>query len=391
LHDFAGEAEYRAELYRQAEIIVGQLRGFIREKSIDFLIPQNVWSVAVNPPAAIALTRVMCEFQLPALAHHHDFYFERTGGISLTCNTAIELADLYLPPRGPLVKHVVINSLARRQLLERKGLPAAIVPNVFDFDAPPWELDDFNRDLRRRIGLREDDVMVLQATRIVARKGIELAVDFVHALNSPERRAALKEHGLYDGRPFTDDSRIVLVLAGHSLDDVTGDYRNLLAQKAESLGVEAIFIERMVGESRTIVNGEKIYSLWDTYVHADFISYPSLWEGWGNQLLEALRAKVPLMLFEYPVYQQDIKSKGLQVVSLSSEIAGRDEDGLVSVPLEVLHAAADQAVTLLTDTELRQQTVDYNYRLGKKHFSMDALYIYLEQLMQSFETETMEY
>lgn len=391
LRDYHNEATYRAGLYRQAEIIADQMREFIRQREINFLIPENVWSVAANPPVAIALTKVMREFQIPALTHNHDFYFERTGGISLTCNTAIELADLYLPPRDPLVKHVVINSLAQRQMLDRKGLLATIVPNVFDFDAPPWTLDDYNRDLRQRIGLRDHDLMVLQATRIVTRKGIELAVDFVHALNTPERRAALQAKGLFDGRNFTEDSRIVLVLAGYSLDDATGRYKNLLAHKAEGLGVDILFIEDMIGESRSITNGEKVYSLWDTYVHADFITYPSLWEGWGNQLLEAVRAKVPLVLFEYPVYTADIKSKGLKVVSLGNQTTGRDEYGLVTIAPEVIEAAADEAMELLTNRFLRQQTVDDNYKLGKKHFSMDALYIYLEQLMHSFDTNTMEF
>ena len=83
------------------------------------------------------------------------------------------------------------------------------------------------------------------------------------------------------------------------------------------MGVEALFIENIVSESREILNGKKIYSLWDTYVFADFVTYPSLWEGWGNQLLEAIRAKLPIMLFEYPVYKVDIKDKGLSGVDKS--------------------------------------------------------------------------
>ncbi|MBC8496328.1 MAG: hypothetical protein ISS57_03465 [Anaerolineales bacterium] len=89
--------------------------------------------------------------EIPALAHNHDFYFERTDGVALTCGTAIELADYYLPPRDTLARHVVINSLAQRQLLERRGIPSTVVPNIFDFDAPPWAPDYYNRDFRSRI------------------------------------------------------------------------------------------------------------------------------------------------------------------------------------------------------------------------------------------------
>ncbi len=209
-------------------------------------------------------------------------------------------------------------------------------------------------------------------------------MDFVHALNSPERRAQLKAAGLYDGRKFSDENDIVLVLAGTTKDDGTYSYAGLLAKKAKQMGVKALFIEEFVSESRMNRKGEKIYSLWDTYVHADFVTYPSIWEGWGNQLLEAVRAKLPIVLYEYPVYLADIKDKGFQVTSLGNEINGRDEFGLVTIEAAVIESAADEAIELLTNAQLRQDTVDHNFRIGKKHFSMDALYIYLEQLMQSY-------
>jgi glycosyltransferase involved in cell wall biosynthesis len=385
LQDYPNEEVYRTELYRLADIIEEKMGAFIKEEKINFLVPQNVWSVAANPSVAIALTRVMRNYKIPALAHNHDFYFERRDGFSLTCAAAAELADRYLPPRDPLAKHVVINSLAQRQLLERKGLNSVVVPNTFDFDSPPWEQDEYNQDFRERIGLRPNDILILQATRIVTRKGIELALDFVRALDSPERRNLLKNRGLHDGRSFGDDDRIVFVLAGYALDDVTGRYKSVLAHKAEQMGVEALFIADLVGERRSTRKGEKIYSLWDTYVFADFITYPSLWEGWGNQLLEALRARLPVMLFEYPVYKADIKDKGLKVVSLGDEITGHDEHGLVTISPEIIQRAADFAIELLTNAELFQATVQHNYRVGKKHYSMDALYIYLDQLMHSYQ------
>jgi len=248
-----------------------------------------------------------------------------------------------------------------------------VVPNVFDFDGPPWQPDEYNRDFRARIGLRENDVFILQATRIVPRKGIELAVDFVKALDSPERRARLTARGLYDGRPFHDDSRIVLVLAGYAHDDLTAGYLNRLQRKVERAGIDALFIEDIVGGRRQTWDGRKVYSLWDTYVFADFVTYPSLWEGWGNQFLEALCARLPLMLFEYPVYQADIKDKGFRVVSLGSEIQGRDDVGLVQIAPQIIEAAADQAVELLTAARLRQEMVEHNFQLGRQHYSLEAL------------------
>lgn len=51
-----------------------------------------------------------------------------------------------------------------------------------DFDSTEGQLDEYNRDLRARIGLKPNDIFILQATRIVTRKAIELAIDLVRAL-----------------------------------------------------------------------------------------------------------------------------------------------------------------------------------------------------------------
>ncbi|MCP4420380.1 MAG: glycosyltransferase family 4 protein [Chloroflexi bacterium] len=375
------EAGFKAEMDRLTDTLEQKFREFIETNKIDFLIPQNVWSVAVSPPVAVALTRVMREFQIPALAHNHDFYWERVDGVALTCATAIEIADKYLPPRDPLAKHAVINSLAQKELVARKGIEATVVPNVFEFDEDPWVADEYNQDFRARIGLKDNDILILQATRIVARKGIELAIDFVKALDSPERRAMLQKKGLYNGRSFNKDSRIVLVLAGYTQDDKTGSYLNRLKQKIAQSGIDSIFIDDIVGGRRQMRDGNKIYSLWDTYVYADFVTYPSFWEGWGNQLLETLRVKLPFLLFEYPVYTADIKDKGFRAVSLGSEIVGRDDQDLVQVDPAMIETAADEALLLLTDIVLRQELVEHNFQVGRQHYSMTALRGYLTRLI----------
>ena len=321
LRDFDADG-YQAELERWVGILEGHFRKFIIEKKIDFIVPQNVWCVAANPAVGVALENIRRKFEFPALAHNHDFYWERSGGVSLTCAAAIELAQIYLPPRDPKIKHAVINSLAQKQLWRRKGIESTVVPNIFDFEAPPWQKDEYNADFRAKIGLKENDILILQATRIVPRKGIELAIDFVKELDSPEKREQLKAKGLFDGRHFNDQSRIVLVLAGYARDDMSGTYLPKLKEKAARDGVDMIHIEDMVHHERQNENGKKTYSLWDTYVFADFVTYPSLWEGWGNQLLEAFRARLPVMLFEYPVYTADIGPKGFQVVSLGADVEG---------------------------------------------------------------------
>lgn len=381
LRDYTPE-EYKEEMLRLAGVLYDKLSRFVEEKQIDLLIPNNIWSVAVNPPLAIAMTDLMRRHGLPAIGHHHDFYWERFDGVGLTCKFALELADRYLPPRDTLLQHVVINSLAKRELYEYKGISSRVVPNVFDFDGASWEIDDYNADLRARLGLRPNDIFVLQATRLVPRKGIELAIDFVHALGQPFRRALLQQRGLYNNQPFTADSRIVLVLVGYAQDDLTNVYKNALQVKAEALGVDILFAEELFGGRRVHNDEVKVYALWDAYPHADIITYPSLWEGWGNQLLEAIYARKPLVLFEYPVYQADIKERGLQVISLGGETSGVDERALTTIPQAVIEAAADQAVEVLTDADLRRTWVETNYAIGQRYYSLNALRQHIEGLLR---------
>lgn len=380
LADF-DQKSYRIELNKWVKILEERFSDFIIDNKIDFLILQNVWSVAANPAVGIALENVRRKFNLCSLAHSHDFYWERKE-ISLTSGTVIEMVDKYYPPRDPMIKHVVINSFAKNELAARKGISSTIVPNVFDFDPPYWQRDEYNSDFRERIGLKENDILILQATRIVRRKGIELAIDFVKALDTPEMRAKFAKRGLWNGKPFTNENRIVLVLAGYARDDMTGTYLNNLKSKAETAGVDMIHIEDMISHERKQINGEKMYSLWDTYVDADFVTYPSLWEGWGNQFLEAIRAKLPIMLFEYPVYITDIDPVGFNVVSLGSKITSYDNLGLAQIPQERVCQAADEAVELLTNLEKRNLTVEQNFNLGKKYFSIAALRKYLDDLVK---------
>jgi glycosyltransferase involved in cell wall biosynthesis len=355
--DYSDEDEYRVKLENIAKTIEEGLLNFVRQKGIDYLIIENLWSNSTSPPASLAASRLVRSTGISTLAHHHDFYWERVDGIALTNGTALELIEKNKPPRISCSQNVVINSLAQEELLARKGIASSVIPN-------------------EQLGFTEADVLILQATRIMPRKGIELAFDFVNALNHPDRRARLEKCGLYDGRSFTKDSRIALVLAGYTEDEITGEYIKKLKRKRDEAATDAIFIEDMIGGSRRTENGKKIFALWDTYVYADFITYPSYWEGWGNQFLEALRAKLPLMLFEYPVYKADIEDKGFSVVSLGSDLA-YGEDGLVHVPARKIEEAADQAVDLLTDFTLREEVVESNFEIGRRHYSLDALGKYL--------------
>jgi glycosyltransferase involved in cell wall biosynthesis len=385
---FGALDEFNAgELFNEIEKVSARLeaglRTFIKTNAIDVLIVNNIWSVALNLPAAIALQRVCANLALPVIGHHHDFYWERRGGVVPTCQPVAQILENYFPPQDDWIKHVVINSLAQQALTDRKELVSEVIPNVFDFDAPAWSVDGYNQDLRARIGLRDTDVLVLQATRVIPRKAIELAIQFVKALNAPARRDELMRLGLYNGQSFIEDSRVVLVVTGYARDDMPGNYFRLLEKKARDENVDLRHVEELIAYSRHNHIAEKKYSFWDAYAVADLVTYPSLWEGWGNQLLEAVQARLPVILFEYPVYTADIKEKGFDFISLGSQIESYDLDGLAVVNEEIIAQAADQAVHVLTDRKQRTQMVQHNHQVCQQHYSLHALEDMLQDLLTS--------
>jgi glycosyltransferase involved in cell wall biosynthesis len=264
----------------------------------------------------------------------------------------------------------VINSIVQKELKARRNLDSVIIPNVFDFNEKLWEADDYNMDFREKLGIKDNDILMLQATRVTNRKAIELAIDVVEEMQRKENRKILEEAKLYNRKSFKEDSRIVLVLAG--MIETADDYVERFKTRARESNVELLFVNSLVEHSRCTKNNNKIYSLWDTYVFADIITYPSIQEGWGNQFLEGLFAKKPMLVFEYDVYKEDIKRKGFKVISLGDKYE-LDKYGLAKVSKEVIKHAAGECIKLLVDKDCREKMVEENFQLGREFFSHESL------------------
>jgi len=234
----------------------------------------------------------------------------------------------------------------QRDLMARFGLESVVVPNVFDFGVPAPGLDDYNADLREATGLTDDDILVLQPTRIIRRKGIELAIELVGRL---------------------DDPRCKLVLS-HAT-DVDPEYVSDLRDLADRWGVDMRVPIEHFDSVRTIRDGHKVYSLWDVYPHADLITYPSLYEGFGNALIEAIYFRRPVFVNRYSIYVADIAPLGFDFV----EIDGQVTDDAVSAMRE-----------LVNDRDRRQQMVETNYQLATRHFSYQVVEERLRPLIKSF-------
>ena len=317
-----------------AEYLKSTLYEFVRRFGIDILVVENAVSIPMHVPLGVALAEFVAETDIPTVAHHHDFYWERSR---FSLNAAGDYLEMAFPPRDPDLQHVVINQAAREELSWRKGLPSLLVPNVLDFENPPPPVDAYASDIREEIELAPDDVMILQPTRIVPRKGIEHAIKLLEMLGNP---------------------RYKLVIS-HEAGDEGTTYRNALAELARASNVAVRFIATRIGDVRQINSeGKKIYTLWDLYPHADLVTYPSLYEGFGNAFLEAMYFRVPVLINRYSIFTRDIEPKGFKLPVM---------DGFLT------QGVVEEVRRFLEDREYRRQCVDHNYAMATRFYSYSVL------------------
>jgi glycosyltransferase involved in cell wall biosynthesis len=332
---------------------------------LDLLIINNIFSLGFNLAAAVALTEFVREKNLKVIAHNHDFYWERERYSTPQCEYVKRTLEEYFPPKDGLILHVTINRLAQEELRRRKNIDSVVVPNVFDFNQPVWRIDEYNRDLRSVLGISEDDLVVLHATRIVPRKAIEIAMDFVACLSEKVEKNV---HFVLAGFPETESQ----------------EYYRKIVKKAESMPYETHFTFEMVRSER-FVNDRKYYSLWDMYAICNVITYTSILEGWGNQLIEAVFAKKPLVVFEYPVYKSDIAPLGFQFISLGDTAHYDENEGLYRLDVQRLDDAARRLKQLLCDPERLSEIVEKNFQIGRTHLSLERLKLLLENILKQID------
>ena len=135
----------------------------------------------------------------------------------------------------------------------------------------------------------------MQPTRIVSRKGIEHSLDLVRKLKIPKAK----------------------LIISHSAGDEGEEYLKWIEESAAQLSIPVYFIYNHLHEKREYDSeGKKKYCLWDVYPHVDLITYPSLYEGFGNAFLEAIYFKKPILVNRYSVYIVDIEPKGFDVIAI---------------------------------------------------------------------------
>jgi glycosyltransferase-like protein len=213
--------------------------------------------------------------------------------------------------------HVLVVSRDwQRRLREEFGVDAEVVTNGVDGPrfARPSSAD--GSDLRARIGAR-GRFLFLTVGGIEPRKG---SLELIEALAK--------------ARTVLSPPPLLAVVGGHSFQD-HDPYRQRVLDRAARLGVP-------VGEAVALLGTVPEEELPRWYHTADAFMFPSLKEGWGLALLEALAAGLATVASDIPVFR---------------EFLG-EQDALL-VPAGDAAALGDAMVRVASDPELRN-------RLGRR-------------------------
>jgi glycosyltransferase involved in cell wall biosynthesis len=336
-------ADLTNDITAMTRVIRDKLDEAIEQFQIDAMIVENALTIPMNLPLGIALVHEVQERSIGCMAHHHDFHWERDRFLINCVDDVIQFA---FPPALQQIQHVVINSLAGEEFSRRTGLSCRIIPNVMDYANPPEQPDEYSRQFRKEIGLGDDDLLILQPTRVVARKGIEHSIELARRL-APDR------------------AKLVIT---HASGDEGDAYAKRIREFAELMDVDVIFANAWISEERgTGPDGRKLFTIHDVYPQADLVAYPSTYEGFGNAFLEALYYKCPIVCNRYAIYRTDIEPCGVRPILFDR--FPTDE-------------TVDEIHRVLGDSQYRREMVEHNYEVASRFFSYEVVEDELRLMMQ---------
>jgi mannosylglucosylglycerate synthase len=315
-----------------SNLILTELEKWVVFNNIECLLSENASALPCHISMGVGIKKLVEKTGIPIVTHDHDFHWERGDRYQSLHPEINQLVNDTFPLLIPHVKHAVINTFGVETFKSRFNISAVLVPNVMDFNTsfgmPTKESELF----LRRIGVAKDEISLLQVTRIVRRKGIETAISLIEKLN---------------------DKKIKLVISGNHNDDENNTYYNELVDQIHDLKLmnQVIFAAE---------EGIKYADLSDFYAHGRACTYFSTYEGFGNAFVESVLAKKPIFVNNYkPVYSQDIGCHGFETVLI--------EDSVLT------DKAVDEMAKTIYNPKLAQEIGEYNFELGKKHFSFEIL------------------
>jgi len=379
---------------------------FVQRNNIDIIIAHNT-SHPYNFITAVALGYYLEELRRQNLiwpkvvVWWHDSYFERAQFANP--NAVIRKYLKYLP--GTLIDGIVfINSTQpdlARKVFRQNGISnmdtffrdrTIIIPNTHDigwnWKAFNWNgsalnyphQDPYNQSFLKDIGLTEmigsggysleDTVVLLQHTRIVPRKKIEVAIDLAFEL---------------EDRFLQEERRkcVALLISGHSGDEQVKykefltEYFRMKKQAEPNAGVFLIFGENYILSHRDIIVDKKYYNFFEIPSVVASLggvgTYFSETEGFGNNLLEMIAAGLPVVINRYGIYQCDLEPLGFELPSI--EDTTLDE------------ALVEKTYRLVMDGTYRNKVVSHNLAIVSEKLGHRRIAEALDPLISNIFTK----
>lgn len=243
------------------------------------------------------------------------------------------------PVNSPYIHYVALHEDALRKTLEwAPGLKNIdVLPNTFTH--APAVVDHRNAGFRREHKIPEKALLLARCTRIVPQKRIDRDIHLVASL--------------------ARDADVYLFVAGDRAES-TQEYAKLV-HLAESLGVRdrVVFGGRLAPHEADVGHASGGgYSVRDLLAHCDAASFLTSgdYESYGNPIGEAIASRVPYLTTRYDLYDTVYGSKGFRAPVM--ELSAGD---LPAPPF------TDHVAELLLDDAKREETAEFNYRLGRMH------------------------
>jgi len=297
-------------------------------RSFDVVMIQGVWNFPLMAAAWVCQQQSIPYMVFPRGTLYKETVMLRSG---FKKRMMLILFVRRMLERANRILFTTQDEAVKVQSYLRFNLRAAVIPNIVDngdfFRLP------FRGSLRHRLGIEANTTVLLHLGRVSPKKGLYTTVQMLAHL-----RAA--------GKP------VVLVVVGG---DDSG-HLSEIAHLADALGLSSeVHFTGLLGREESM----------QALVDADIFILPSLSENFGMAVVEAMLARLPVVISDH--------------VGIASEVAAAGA-GIV-VPLEAGPEAFAKAVSdLIDDSSLRSALGAVAETFARAFYSEDAVSLGLEHL-----------